>query len=50
MTRDAPDPRESGLLDRLPTARAVVVEGAGHWVHHDRLDEVLRLVRSFLKE
>jgi pimeloyl-ACP methyl ester carboxylesterase len=47
---DAPDPSETGLLGRIPDARAVAVEGAGHWVHHDRLDEVLRLVRSFLKE
>ncbi len=45
---DAPDPKESGLLDRIPNARAVALEGAGHWVHHDRLDELLKIVRSFL--
>lgn len=47
---DAPDAEESGLRARFRNARAVTVDGAGHWVHHDRLDEVLRLVRSFLKE
>lgn len=25
------------------------VEGAGHWVHHDRLDEFLALTRAFLQ-
>ena len=29
-------------------ARVENVEGAGHWVHHDRLDEFLRIVREFL--
>ena len=47
---DAPDPQRSGLLGRFRNARAVAVEGAGHWVHHDKLDEVLGLVRDFLKE
>ena len=47
---DAPDPEESGLLAKLQNARAVAVEGAGHWVHHDQLDEVLRLTRNFLEE
>jgi len=47
---EAPDPTESGLLGRFRNARAVAVEGAGHWVHHDRLDEVLELVVGFLKE
>ncbi len=30
--------------------RAVTVEDAGHWVHHDRFDRFLELVRSFLAE
>ncbi len=47
---DAPDAEESGLRAHFQNARAVEVDGAGHWVHHDRLEEVLRLVRSFLKE
>jgi pimeloyl-ACP methyl ester carboxylesterase len=45
-----PDPAASGVLADFPNARAAAVEGAGHWVHHDRLDETLRLVREFLAE
>jgi pimeloyl-ACP methyl ester carboxylesterase len=26
------------------------VPRAGHWVHHDQLEEFLRIVRAFLKE
>jgi pimeloyl-ACP methyl ester carboxylesterase len=26
----------------------VGIDGAGHWLHHDRLDEFLRIVRGFL--
>ena len=29
-------------------AKVVAVENAGHWVHHDRLDAFLDLVRGFL--
>ncbi len=47
---DAPDPERSGLLGRFRQAVAVAVDGAGHWVHHDRLDEVIRLARDFVKE
>jgi len=28
----------------------VAVEGAGHWVQHDKLDEFLRLTEDFLKD
>jgi pimeloyl-ACP methyl ester carboxylesterase len=45
-----PDPALSGVLADFPNACAATVEGAGHWVHHDRLDETLRLVRGFLAE
>jgi pimeloyl-ACP methyl ester carboxylesterase len=33
-----------------PFRRATVagIDGAGHWLHHDRLDEFLRIVREFL--
>jgi len=24
------------------------IDRAGHWLHHDRLDEFLRIVRGFL--
>jgi len=29
-------------------ARLVNVDGAGHWVHHDRLDAFLEAVSAFL--
>lgn len=45
---ETPDPAKSGLLDRFQNARAVALEGAGHWVHHDRTDELVRLLRDFL--
>ena len=45
-----PDPAVSGVLADFPNARALAVDGAGHWVHHDRLGETLRLVRAFLAE
>jgi len=31
------------------SAEVVSIEGAGHWVHHDRLDEFVALTRQFLK-
>jgi pimeloyl-ACP methyl ester carboxylesterase len=35
-------------LPHLKTARAEIIRGAGHWLHHDKLDEVLALLRPFL--
>jgi pimeloyl-ACP methyl ester carboxylesterase len=46
----ASDPEEDGRLQYFQNARAVTIDGAGHWVHHDRLDEFIRLVRDFLDE
>jgi pimeloyl-ACP methyl ester carboxylesterase len=33
----------------LPHARTVMVEGAGHWVHHDQLETFVKLVRDFFE-
>jgi pimeloyl-ACP methyl ester carboxylesterase len=44
----ASDPALDGRIEPFADARSVNVKGAGHWVHHDRLDEFLRLVREFL--
>jgi pimeloyl-ACP methyl ester carboxylesterase len=44
----ASDPGKDGRLSAFHSARVVNVEGAGHWVHHDRLPEFLRVVREFL--
>jgi pimeloyl-ACP methyl ester carboxylesterase len=37
-----------GLLGGLSDARHEVVPNAGHWVHHDQLDVVTKLVEAFL--
>jgi pimeloyl-ACP methyl ester carboxylesterase len=43
------DPAEDGRTQNFKDARVVGLDGAGHWVHHDRLDEFLRVVRGFLR-
>ena len=44
----ASDPVLDGRIGAFRDARLANVDGAGHWVHHDRLEEFLRLVREFL--
>jgi pimeloyl-ACP methyl ester carboxylesterase len=44
----ASNPLEDGRVRHFRDARVVSFEGAGHWVHHDRLDAFLDLVRGFL--
>ncbi len=46
----ASDPERDGRARHFRNARVVNVEGAGHWVHHDRLEAFLRIVREFLAE
>jgi pimeloyl-ACP methyl ester carboxylesterase len=46
----ASDPLKDGRAAHFQNARVENVERAGHWVHHDRLDEFLRLTREFLAE
>ncbi len=46
----ASDPARDGRLENFQNARSVNVEGAGHWVHHDRLEEFLRLANEFLAD
>ena len=46
----AGDPEEDGRLAAFPDARSVGIDDAEHWVHHDQLDEFLRVVREFLGE
>ena len=46
----ASDPEQDGRLEYFRNARSVGVENAGHWVHHDRLDEFLSIVRDFLAD
>jgi pimeloyl-ACP methyl ester carboxylesterase len=44
----AGDPAIDGRADAFQNATAVNIPGAGHWVHHDRLGDFLRVVRDFL--
>ncbi len=37
-----------GLEKHFPNARAETVMGAGHWLHHEKPDEVLASIRRFL--
>jgi pimeloyl-ACP methyl ester carboxylesterase len=42
------DPEAAGLLAHFKRAELVKLSGAGHWLHHDRLDEVLASLQQFL--
>jgi len=46
----ASDPVKDGRIRHLATARLVNVEGAAHWVHHDRLEPFLAELQAFLGE
>ncbi|NOJ39336.1 alpha/beta fold hydrolase [Bradyrhizobium australiense] len=43
-----PDPEAAGLLAHFRQAELQKITGAGHWLHHDRLDVVLASLRRFL--
>src|SRR6202521_572811 len=44
-----PNPDNAGVLGYFKQARFVTIAKAGHWLHHDRLDEVLAELRVFLE-
>jgi pimeloyl-ACP methyl ester carboxylesterase len=44
----AGDPAADGRARHFRHVTVVGVEGAGHWLHHDRLDEFVKIVREFL--
>ena len=46
----ASDPVEDGRIQHFQKARLVNFEGAGHWVHHDKLDKFLAEIEAFLAE
>ena len=46
----ASDPVIDGRIQHFRNARLVNFEGAGHWVHHDRLDGFMDEVETFLAE
>jgi pimeloyl-ACP methyl ester carboxylesterase len=43
-----PDLEKAGVLAHFKQAHLVTIAGAGHWLHHDKLEEVLQELRSFL--
>ncbi|MCZ6830614.1 MAG: alpha/beta hydrolase [Gammaproteobacteria bacterium] len=45
---DASNPAEDGRVEIFQNARVETLEEAGHWVHHDQLDNFLGLLRDFL--
>ncbi len=46
----ASDPVEDGRFDAFRDAELRNFEGAGHWVHHDQLDEFVAATRAFLED
>ena len=46
----ASNPEEDGRAKHFRNARIVEFERAGHWVHHDRLDDFMDLAVDFLQE
>lgn len=44
----AVDPDKSGRAEVIKDHETVIIEKAGHWVHHDRLDEFMGHVERFL--
>jgi pimeloyl-ACP methyl ester carboxylesterase len=42
------EPEKDGRLKAFRSAQSVIVHGAGHWVHHDRLADFLRILDEFL--
>jgi pimeloyl-ACP methyl ester carboxylesterase len=46
----ASDPVKDGRIKHFQDARLVNFEGAGHWVHHDQLDNFMCEAEAFLAE
>jgi pimeloyl-ACP methyl ester carboxylesterase len=44
----AGNPADDGRASHFRRAQVIGLDGAGHWLHHDRLAEFLGIVRSFL--
>jgi len=42
------DPAQAGLLAHFTTAESKTIAGAGHWLHHDKPDEVAAVLAAFL--
>ena len=46
----AADPATDGRVACFKDVRVANVEDAGHWVHHDQLEEFVAITRAFLEE
>ena len=46
----AADPATDGRVACFRDARFANIEGAGHWVHHDQLEEFVARTRAFLED
>lgn len=44
------DAYRDAILAQFPQARAHVIAGAGHWVHAEKTDAVLRAIRRYLSD
>lgn len=44
-----PDPETAGVLGHFRRAELVKIEGAGHWVQHDRPAEIIDALETFLE-
>lgn len=42
------NPQVTGMLGHFRHAQLMTIQGAGHWLQHDKPDEVLRILRQFL--
>src|ERR1043165_931664 len=42
------NPAATGVASYFKQARIETISGAGHWLHHDKPDEVLGAMRTFL--
>jgi pimeloyl-ACP methyl ester carboxylesterase len=44
----ASNPAQDGRATHFKNARVELIQGAGHWIHHDRPDAVMALLNTFL--
>jgi pimeloyl-ACP methyl ester carboxylesterase len=45
----AADPEEDGKASAFHDYHSVQIKEAGHWVHHDQLEQFMRVVKDFLR-
>jgi len=46
----AGDPEEDGRASAFHEYRSITIKNAGHWVHHDQLNEFIKVSHAFLAE